>query len=88
MSAPRRPGPLAKRRSIDAARAYVADGVIRKRVGGTLVVQLVSTAFRTVKNDLTMLCAHLLAAGEGLAKATCATLGIVTTVELGSVRAT
>jgi hypothetical protein len=59
-------------------------GAIRKRVRGTLVVQLVPTAFRTLKNDLTTLCAHLLAAGEGLAKATCATLGIVTTVVLHS----
>ena len=64
------------------------SGVIRKRVGGTQVVQLVSTLVRTLKNDLTILWAQALAAGDGLPNATCATLGIVTTTELGSVRAT
>jgi hypothetical protein len=59
-----------------------------KRVGGTRVVQLVSTLVRTLKNDRTIFWAQALAAGDGLAKATWATLGMVTTTELGSVRAT
>ena len=63
-------------------------GVITKSVGGTRVEQLVSTAFKTSKKSRTMACAHSLAAGEGLPTATCATLGISTTVEFGSVRAT
>src|SRR5262249_28785920 len=62
--------------------------VITKSVGGTRAAQLVSTAFRTSKKSRTMLCAHALAAGDGLPKATCATLGISTTVACGSVRAT
>jgi hypothetical protein len=44
--------------------------------------------FSALRNVLTILWAHALAAGDGLAKATLATLGVVTIVELGSVRAT
>src|SRR5689334_7121553 len=62
--------------------------VITKTVGGTRVAQLVSTPFRTSKRSRTMVCAHALAAGDGLANATCATLGISTMVAFGSVRAT
>src|ERR1700736_2837589 len=63
-------------------------GLITKSVGGTRLAQLVSTAFRTSKKSRTMLCAHALAAGDGLPNATCATLGISTTVEFARVRAT
>ena len=63
-------------------------GVITKSVGGTLVVQLVSTSLRTSKKSRTMLWAQALAAGDGLPNATCATLGISTMVEFVSVRAT
>src|SRR5262245_45960827 len=63
-------------------------GVISKSVGGTLVVQLVSTSLRTSKKSRTMLWAHALASSDGLPNATCATLGISTTVEFVSVRAT
>ena len=62
--------------------------MITKSVGGTRVAQLVSTAFRTSKKSRTMLCAQALAAGDGLPNATCATLGISTTVAFGSVLAT
>ena len=84
------------REVVDAVRAgtsritpdHPQRGVITKSVGGTRVVQLVSTAFRTSKKSRTMVCAQALAAGDGLANATCATLGISTTVAFGSVRAT
>src|SRR5262249_18041948 len=62
-------------------------GVITKSVGGTLVVQLVSTALRTSKKSRTMLWAHALASGDGLPNATCATLGVSTTVACVSVPA-
>src|SRR5262245_31093855 len=63
-------------------------GVITKSVGGTLVVQLVSTPLRTSMKSRTRLWAHALAAGDGLPNATCARRGISTTVEFVSVRAT
>ena len=48
----------------------------------------VSALIITSKNDRVIAYAHAFADAEGLAKATWATLGIVTTVEFGSVRAT
>src|SRR5215510_13719719 len=69
-------------------RTRLTVGVISKSVGGTLVVQLVSTSLRTSKKSRTMLWAHALASSDGLPNATCATLGISTTVEFVSVRAT
>src|SRR4051794_9622997 len=74
--------------SNDRTAPHLQRGVITKPVGGTRVAQLVSTALRTSKKSRTMLCAHALAAGDGLPDATCATLGISTMVAFGSVRAT
>ena len=51
-------------------------------------MQFVLTRFGVSKNDLAIACAHALAAGDGLPYATCATLGMVTTVAFRSVRAT
>jgi hypothetical protein len=73
-------------RTLDSAAPQ--RGEITKSVGGTRVAQLVFTALRTSKKSRTIACAHALAAGEGLPNATCPRLGISTTVEFRSVRAT
>jgi hypothetical protein len=62
--------------------------LITKLVAGTLPMQLVSALFGASKKDRVIAYAHSLAAVEGLPNATCATLGIVTTVEFGNVFAT
>src|SRR6201996_217367 len=51
-------------------------------------MQPVSGAVGFSKNERAIFWVQALACGEGLAKATWATLGIVTSVEFGSVRAT
>jgi hypothetical protein len=62
--------------------------LITKLVAGTPSTQLVSALFGASKKDRVIAYAHSFAAVEGLPNATCATLGIVTTVELGNVFAT
>ena len=62
--------------------------MISKLVGGTLRMQLVSAPFGRSKNERAMAYAHAFAASDGLPNATWAMLGMVTTVEFGSVRAT